>query len=67
MSPSVRYSGIVRGRIDRAGNLRLFRRGRVLAKQAVFHPAGEWATFTVSQAGDCVVALTPLVGRRRLP
>jgi hypothetical protein len=67
MTPSVRYGVIVRGHIDRHGNLRLYRRGRVFARQAIFHPAGEWATFTISHTGDCVVALTPADSRRRLP
>jgi hypothetical protein len=67
VTPSVRYSGIVRGQVDRAGNLRLYRRGRLFARQQVFHPAREWATFTVSHTGDCVVALTNVSGRRRLP
>lgn len=52
---AVSYAGIVAVRVDRAGNLRLFERGRFgWLRQRVFHPAGEWE----------YVALIPIHGAK---
>jgi hypothetical protein len=60
MTPSVSYSGIVAARVDREGNLRLYRRRwRLFTAQAIFHPVGAWAVATVGRQGDCIVTLIP--------
>ena len=56
MNPDpVRYQGVFAVRVDRAGNLRLFERGRFgWMRQRAFHPAEEWASVTLITAGAMV-------------
>lgn len=53
----VEYEDIVRGHVDRAGNLRLYRRRRWRVVQSVFHPAGEWRTWSVDRTAHALVQL----------
>ena len=48
MSNSVQYAGITSLKVDREGNLRLFRGWR----QQVFHPRGEWHWIAVPWHGQ---------------
>lgn len=58
MSPTVTYREINAARVDRAGNLRLYERGRFGSRrQRVFHPAGEWTCLTLSDI-DATVRLS---------
>jgi hypothetical protein len=50
------YDHIVAVQVDRHGNLRLFRKGRVFARRDIFHPAGEWYDVDLRHDGLCVVA-----------
>lgn len=51
----VRYPGVFAVRVDPAGNLRLFARGRFgWMRQRAFHPAEEWASVTLIEAGAMV-------------
>lgn len=54
---TVEYEGIAQAGSDAAGNLRLYRRGRLVKRQAVFHPAGEWSSYHVHENGCAVVHL----------
>lgn len=38
----MKYKDIVRIKVDKHHNLRLFRKGRLFNRQDIFHPAGEW-------------------------
>jgi hypothetical protein len=62
------YERIAEVRVDRAGNLRLFRMRRLIGplswfSQDVFHPAGQWGHVELEPDGGCEV--TVLTGRRR--
>ena len=47
---SVTYPAVIAMRVDRAGNLRLYRRGRFgLRRQDIFHPASEWLWVSFSR------------------
>lgn len=55
----VKYTKIVCSSVDRAGNLRLYRRRRLRLMADIFHPAGEWRSFTVDATGIACVELNP--------
>lgn len=40
----ITYAYITKAKVDRYGNLRLYRRGRFFDRQDIFHPAREWIT-----------------------
>ena len=41
------YGLVTKVRVDADGNLRIYRRRRGYRLQDVFHPAGEWYSYTV--------------------
>lgn len=58
--PVAIYEGIVQSRVDRAGNLRLYRQaGRIVVRQVVFHPAGEWNRVMLTMNHRALVTLEP--------
>lgn len=58
--PVVVYEGIVQSRVDRFGHLRLYRQaGRVVVRQVVFHPAGEWERVMLTAAHRALVVMAP--------